>query len=52
MASLVALWQTTLFKGTNQVSAFDKLQEIVGEKDKKLEAKAEITIVNDLPKDE
>lgn len=53
MASLVALWQTTLHKGTNQVTAFDKLQELVGEKEKtQIESVNRITIVNDLPKEE
>lgn len=53
MASMVALWQTSLHKGTNQVSAFEKLQELVGEKDKtQIESVNRITIVNDLPKED
>ena len=48
MASLVALWKTTLFNGKNQVSAFQELRDLVGDKEEKA---TRIEIINDLPKE-
>lgn len=49
MASLVALWKTTLFSGKNQVSAFQELRDLVGDKEEIKTTRVEI--INDLPKD-